>query len=270
MRSRSTAVGVLLSMLATTSSFVVTLRAQTQAGAAPPPITYASVAPKPTSAPPVAAAASSANPDAPVTPSPTTTNEPPVEGSPARMHDGFYFRAGLGVGAIVGGNVKPPRSTADVSISGAGPAVELAVGGTFPGGIVVGGGIYGVSIPSPSYSQGGASVDGGTAVISSLGPFVDWYLDPAKGFHLQAALGYAVISAAAGTGTPQFPPKDQKGAGYSVLVGLGYEWWVGDQLSLGLLARIQHVSGSVKADGDTDSTSVEATMPALMATLTYH
>jgi len=187
----------------------------------------------------------------------------------AHLHDGFYFRGGLGVGFVASGTVTPPGDAGDVSLSGTGPALELAFGGAVSPGVVLGGGIYGASVPSPSYSQGGVSVDGGSAVISSLGPFIDWYPNPHEGFHVQASIGYAVVTASKGSGDIAFPPKDQSGSGYSLLGGLGYEWWIADQLSFGVLARVQYVSASTKGSGDTDSTSVRFVVPALMGTITY-
>ena len=307
MRSRSTTAAVVVLLLSMTSLVAVTARAQTSEAtcvpacrsgfvcvegrcvsacnppclstetctssgactASPPAISYATASTS-TAAPvtPKPAVSTSAGGDAsPPETSATTPSE--TTGSRPRVHDGFYFRGGLGVGSIVSGSVQPPRDPNEVSVSGVGPAVELAFGGTLPSGFVLGGGIYGVSVPSPSYSQKGVSVDGGSAVISSIGPFVDWYVDPANGFHVQAAIGYAVISAAKGNGTPSFPPNDTSGSGYSLSLGVGYEWWIGEQWSFGLLARVQHVSGSVKASVDTDTTSVTVTVPALLATFTY-
>jgi hypothetical protein len=66
-----------------------------------------------------------------------------------------------------------------------------------------------------------------------------------------------------------FPSDDESGTGVSLLAGVGYEWWVGEQVSMGMLARLQYVSGSVKATGDTESTSVKVVVPAILGTLTY-
>jgi hypothetical protein len=191
------------------------------------------------------------------------------------MHDGFYLRFGLGAGFLAGSTVSQPGSGADVNITGGGIPLELSFGGTLPYGLVLGGGIYGMSVPSPSYSANGAPFTGGAAVVSSIGPFLDWYIDPTKGLHAQASIGYAAVNAARGNPmnvrgmTVTFPANDEKGNGFSLLLGGGYEWWVADQLSLGLLARVQFVSASVAASGDTTSSSVKTWIPALLATLTY-
>jgi hypothetical protein len=112
-------------------------------------------------------------------------------------------------------------------------------------------------------------------VVSSIGPFADWYVDPDGGWHVEAAIGLAAIQAGKGTPTEiggtsyTFPSDDESGTGVSLLAGVGYEWWVGEQVSMGMLARLQYVSGSVKATGDTESTSVKVVVPAILGTLTY-
>jgi hypothetical protein len=192
------------------------------------------------------------------------------------VHDGFYFRAGLGPALFANASVTPPGDPQSVSVTGAGAALELAIGGTLQKGLVVGGGIYGADFPSPSYSQGSINANGGAAVVSSIGPFADWYVDPTNGFHVELGIGLGVVSAAQGTPTTSngqtntFPPKDESGNGISLFAGVGYEWWVADQLSLGVLARLQYVSASVEGSGDTQSSDTKVMMPAILASLTYH
>ncbi len=200
----------------------------------------------------------------------STNADANVHTSSARLHDGFYFRGAVGFGTLASGSVTPPGGGGDVKLAGSGPAVELAFGGTLSSGLVVGGGIYGMSIGSPSYSRNSASVDGGAALVSTVGPFIDWYPNPAGGFHFQVSIGWAILSAGKGSKTPTYPARDQSGNGFALLGGAGYEWWIADQWSLGVIARVQYASGSVKGDGDTDSTSVSLLMPALLVGVTYH
>jgi hypothetical protein len=116
------------------------------------------------------------------------------------------------------------------------------------------------------------STGGGTSVVTSIGPFIDWYPQPTGGFHVEGAVGLGVITAAKGNGDNglTFPANDQSGNAFSLLAGVGYELWVADHLSLGVLARLHYENGSVKASGDTDSTSVNTLIPAVLATLTYN
>jgi hypothetical protein len=203
--------------------------------------------------------------DAPATPPP----------SGARVHDGFYFSASLGPGFVASGTTSPPGGP-DVSLSGGGVALELAFGGTVARGLALGGAIFGASLPSPSYSAMGISANGGGAVISSVGPFADWYFDPTKGLHAQLGFGYAALKAGKGSPTSigsttiTYPGADQGGNGGALLMGFGYDFWVGDELSLGFVARFQYVAGSVKADTDTTSTGVKVLMPSAEMTVTYN
>jgi hypothetical protein len=230
--------------------------------AAPPPAMQA-----PTSTPVAAAPA-----DQVATPSATRKG--------VHLHDGFYFRGALGAGFVASGSFTPPSSgkgaSQDISVSGGGPSVDLALGATVYEGLVIGGGIFGADLPSPSYSASGITATGGSALVSSLGPFADWYFDPSSGFHALAGVGYAVIAASKGTpvsaggATITIPDRDQGGSGISLVAGGGYEWWVSDQMSLGVLARVQYVTGSVKGDGAKDSTNVNVFIPSLALAITYN
>ncbi|HXK20611.1 MAG TPA: hypothetical protein VNG33_22525, partial [Polyangiaceae bacterium] len=111
-------------------------------------------------APPAAAApvATQAAPGAmqaapgPGAPAPAWNAPPQPQASAAqpgvRTHDGFYFRLGLGVGALDGSFTLHHHNTVDDSdkdeISGSGVAYlgELALGGSPKPGIVIGGGAY--------------------------------------------------------------------------------------------------------------------------------
>jgi hypothetical protein len=181
-------------------------------------------------------------------------------------HDGWYFRAALGVSFLTSSTVALPNSGGDIDVSGTGAGLELAIGKTLQRGIVVGGGIYGQSVSSPKYSMGGSSMTGGSLSASSIGPFVDWYPDPAGGLHAEASVGLSAFNASKGD---QFPAKDYSGHGYSLVAGVGYEMWFGDQVSVGVLARLQYAQADVKADGDSQSVTMKLITPALLASLTY-
>jgi hypothetical protein len=253
----------------------------------PPSPVVASLAPTPPLQAPAAALRAPEHASPAIAPAPPSTAAAPATDQPAaapsekgvRRHDGFYFRGALGGGFVASGSFTPPAAKGtptDIGISGAGPAVDLAFGGTVYEGLVVGGGIFGASLPSPSYSASGLTANGGSATVSSLGPFADWYFDPTQGFHALAGIGYAVIAAAKGTPTATggttitMPDRDQSGSGVSLTGGVGYEWWVSDQWGLGVLARVQYVTGSVKGDGQSDSTSVQVLIPSVSLSATYN
>jgi hypothetical protein len=249
--------------------------AQAPAGAAPAP-TDPAAAPQPAPAPVDPSAAAPA-PAATPAPAPAPAQQgyaaqvgaaaaPAAENPGVHEHDGFYFRFGLGVGVLA---LKLEDEDGDEGdMSGVGPSVELAFGGAVAPGVIIGGGIYGTSVASPTYKQGDAEEDGGTAIASMIGPFVDFYPNPTGGLHLQLAIGYTALSAEKGD---VYPNDDQSGGGFGVVVGVGYEWWIGEQWSAGILGRVQYVSGSVEDSGDgKNKTDVSGPIYPLMGTLTFN
>jgi hypothetical protein len=182
-------------------------------------------------------------------------------------HDGFYLRLGLGFGSL-SGTVKQTVGSFETEsdASGGGVAVEFAMGGTVAPGLVIGGGSYGVSIPTPTYDTDGTEADGDGLILSSIGPFIDYYFDPTGGGHIQAAVAFATADQGEGDLADSY-----SGTGYSLMIGGGYEWWIGEQWSLGLLARLQYFNVNGHPDS-TDDVDVEASfiVPALMMSITYH
>jgi hypothetical protein len=197
-------------------------------------------------------------------------SSPDIDTSPestkpgVRTHDGFYFRVALGPNFV---SSTWKGGSSDATISGVGPALELAFGGTIARGFVLGGGIYSGTAPSPTFSNNGTSFDIGTTSSVLVGPFADWYPDPNGGFHVQGAVGFGYAS---------FESKDSSfsvsGVGPGFMAGLGYELWVGEQWSLGALARLTYSTPSVKDDKNNIQGSLDTTniVPALLINATYH
>ncbi len=196
----------------------------------------------------------------------------PTRGDPTKKagyqtHDGGYVRLALGGGGIF----STIKDTNDATVSAGAVALEIAFGGTpFPG-FVVGGGIFGASTASqPSLSQGGKTVTIDRATVSMLGLFVDWYPNPKDGWHVQGAVGPTALQL-----TAQAGGNSLNGTGFGALVGGGYEWFVSEQWSIGILGRLQYASPSVSfSTGTTTLTSTKyessTWAPALMFAATYH
>ncbi len=237
------------------------------AAAAPPP------APQPAAAPPAAAAPATLD----ASPAP-----PPAAGTPGgRTHDGFYFRAGIGAG---GGSLAGSIADSDPAWDGAGVGakgvaipVELSFGGTVAPGLVIGGGSFGAVLPAPDATANnyGAELEGsgGAVTLSSIGPFVDYYFDPSQGLHAQAGIAFAVVAAARGDdpgANLQLPPDDYSGTGWSSMAGLGWEAWVGEQSSLGVLGRIQFGGATLQSNDSDASVDANFLFLSMLATYTYH
>lgn len=193
-----------------------------------------------------------------------------------RYHDGFYLRMAVGVGYFLG-RARPAdvsdqlADDLEVGISGVSIPVEFAIGGTPTPGLVIGGGAYGIHLPSGTYKAGhgdktlSESADYGSA--SLLAPFIDVYPNPRQGFHFQVAAGYAVAN----------PGKSDKivdttlsGGGFGAMAGLGVEGWVGPQWGMGMLARVQYMSVELKDSDDKNKTDFIALTPSLLMSATFH
>jgi hypothetical protein len=203
----------------------------------------------------------------------------PAPDPTARRHDGFYLRLGLGAGLV--------RSEVDfdngiiseeVKARGGGVAFELALGGTVAPGLVIGGGIYSVSIAEINWrspaagdfsEDGGDEIDGGEGAISVLGVMIDFYPNPRGGFHVQGGLGIGALSLKNDEDS-DFPGEDWEGGGGGLMLGVGYEFWVSDQWSLGGIARVLAMSGKLRGSDSEDNYDSRGFAPAILFGATHH
>ena len=197
---------------------------------------------------------------APVKP-PAATNERPG----VHKHDGFYLRLGAGASAVTGSTTLGGDG---IDLSGLGLATEFVLGGTAAPGLVVGGGTFGTVVPTMTYAMrvNGVKLEkdgGGATALGFVGPFVDYYPNPSKGLHVQGAVGLT-------TSSITFPSElSASGTGVGAMVGVGYEWWVGEQWSAGVLGRLTTTSPSLK-DDDGDEWDSSFTTFGVLASFTYH
>jgi len=187
-----------------------------------------------------------------------------------RRHDGFYLRLGIGAG-LVRSRVESPAPLGDLSARGGGVAIDLALGGTVADGLVIGGGIYTVAINNVSWSGDNVpgDQDGETGSIGLLGVMVDYYPDARGGFHVLGSLGIGVLGYERDSST-DLPPEDWNGGGGGAMFGVGYEAWIGDQWSLGGVARVLLVSGTLRGEGTDDEMDATGFAPALLLVATHH
>jgi hypothetical protein len=177
-----------------------------------------------------------------------------------------------------------PEGT-DNDLSGVAVIDELAFGGTPARGVVIGGGIYGSTTPSPTASVGGVDIPTGSVGAGVIGPFVDFYPSPVGGAHVLGAIGVAVLSVSKGDphivcapgstvncANLVLPADDYFGTGFGAVSGFGYEGWVGDQWSIGGEARITFVTGTLSPSNDSFRPDLKLTaiVPGALLTFTYH
>jgi hypothetical protein len=137
---------------------------------------------------------------------------------------------------------------------------------------VLGGGIYTATVETPFVYDGtGRPLPAEFRrpdTFSLIGIMGDLYPNPRRGLHLQAAAGLAALTG--------FNPgseywRDRHVAlGGGAMLGLGYEWWVGEQWGIGILAR-----ATVGALPEDDSLGYRwfhfvAAWPSVLFTVTYH
>jgi hypothetical protein len=126
------------------------------------------------------------------------------------------------------------------TIKGVAGGFEFAVGGTPVPGLVLGGMLTFATVPSPTVESGGVSVTSSDVSLSmvAIGPLITYYVDPTGGFHLRAMIGYGELSASDSSGNTS----SNNPTGFVANFGLGYEWWVADQWSLGVLGSFAYAS----------------------------
>lgn len=101
----------------------------------------------------------------------------------SHRHDGFYLNYAIGGDSTTGAVTADPEpeGTPDSRVTGGGIASQILVGGTPAPGLVVGGGSYSVVLPRAVLKTDGTRVSHDVVTLSSLGPFVAYYVDPRRG-----------------------------------------------------------------------------------------
>ena len=187
----------------------------------------------------------------------TLTATSPAASAAPRVHDGFYMQLGLGLGYYHVGLEQP----ADSSISGVTIASQIMLGGTLFPGLVLGGGLFVDKAFSPTLKQGGTEVtpDGLSQYVLGIGPFVDYYLNPAGGLHFTGFVGWGGLETSQNGNVGGSDP-----TGLSMYVGGGYDWFISDEWSAGVLGRIAYGPYSL------NSVSYTTIEPSVVGTLTWH
>jgi hypothetical protein len=191
----------------------------------------------------------------------------PGAGGGARLHDGFFARSEPSLAffrAIVWGS---GTETSRSGIRGIGQGAGLSVGGTPSRGLVVGGTVWAASM-DPVFVEAGKTAtpddDSVKVTLLRLGPFMDFYPDPARGFHLVTAAALTVQVESDVKGNPIEPAA----LGAALSIGPGYEWFITDQFSLGLLGRVS--LGRLVRTPKEGAQHILWIAPELALTATYH
>lgn len=175
-----------------------------------------------------------------------------------RTHDGFYLQLDVGLGYLSSSAEFGPITQ---TLSGVTVPSALLLGGTV-GPVVIGGGLFSDYAPSPSLSNeggGSATPDDISMYLVGLGVFADYYVDPHGGLHFQPFVGWGGLETTVGGNAGGSDP-----TGLVLAFGGGYDWWVSDEWSIGVMGRIAYAPLKL------NDTSYSTIAPAVLATFTMH
>jgi hypothetical protein len=186
--------------------------------------------------------------------------------SAPETHDGFFFQGNIGPGYL---STSPSTDGSDVDskISGFGVGGGLLFGGTPAPGLVIGGGTANVVAFSPKWTVEGEEfeTDGDISLnLSTIGVFGTFYPDPNAGLSLHLMLAYGVLSVSNSDGDDS----DNNPSGVAVTAGVGYDFWIAPEWSIGVMGRFTY--GALNYSEDDVDLSFPTIAPALLATFTYH
>jgi hypothetical protein len=191
----------------------------------------------------------------------------PPEPPGVRTHDGFFLRLGLNLGYnTLSETVEANgQEVSNSSIRGGAGGFDLLFGGTPAPGLVLGGGLIQTysSNPTVEINDQETEADGTLLVIGAVF-FVNYYFDPSEGLHLQGSIGYGAMDFVSDEG--RSGSNDPTGPLFSL--GLGYDFWVGDQWSIGPFARVLYANMGV--DVGAVSASESYLFPSIGAAFTLH
>jgi len=153
---------------------------------------------------------------------------------------------------------------------------ELTIGGTIAPGLVLGGGAYTAQLLSAHFklardSDGAppSELDPELRTLALFGPFLQWYPNARRGFHVEAALGFAAITSDSG-GSRGFEEPDYQAIGAGLVLGSGYEWFIADEWSIGVLGRMMAAVVTGEDDAEVRWVHGISTTPSLLLSITYH
>ncbi|HEY8945978.1 MAG TPA: hypothetical protein VIM73_17035 [Polyangiaceae bacterium] len=187
----------------------------------------------------------------------TTQAPAPLVPRSYRMHDGFYARASVGFGSLGANFDDDDPSGRDLDGSGFALGGDVMIGGSPARGLALGGALLAQGALSAELDRPGQPPEDRGVTVLILGPFVDGFPIPSKGWHVGGMLGLALSNI-----------EDSSNDGFAETRGFGgaawfgHDFWVADEWSMGPLLRL---AGTLTRDKDAD---VNASSLSLMLLFT--
>jgi len=277
---------------AATAVLVLSLAARAQADAMPAP---AAPLPVPTPAAPLPAPAPeaplqpAANPPAPAPDTGDPTELPsraPVRQSEraskvpspdlglvrkvphgAYVHDGLFIRFAVGPGIFQSSTGRSPDTR---NYSGGVVSIDGAIGGAVVPGVVIGADlqtsrVFSLSATDAVIDGDEPDLNGVRFAMNSISLFLDYYPVPTDGLHFLASIGDGWLDVTRRNTSSSTTPQ-----GVLLTAGAGYEWFVSQSFSLGVLFRADLGLFNVDETTTGTSTGVTTFVPALLASVTYN
>lgn len=153
-------------------------------------------------------------------------------------HDGFYLRMGTGPSYM---RASASGSGSDVTVSGNGLELGVAVGGSVAENLSLFGEVASSVSEAPTVEQDGSErvASRNSASVGGVGPRVAYYFMPLN-LYVSGTLMLSRYKSAATV--------SRLGPGVSLMVGK--EWWVSDNWGLGVAGRLFGASAKDRRDGD--------------------
>jgi hypothetical protein len=176
----------------------------------------------------------------------------------AYRHDGLYFRLAGGFDFLSFNGSGP---NGDAHVSGATAGSLLAIGGTPGDGFVIAGALRLAEVRNRFHGAPTSPENNATAGELQLGVLADWYPNPTDGWHVGGLAGLGVLA------LRESQVRDASGAAFAASLFGGYDFWIGPQWSLGIMALFSATSSA--SLNDSDRNSVGYKFNALSAGLAY-
>jgi hypothetical protein len=156
--------------------------------------------------------------------------------------------------------------------TGAGLAFDISVGGAIRPGLIVAGSIHGGSYSGPTFkpTSGNEMTNNDvTLTVAVLSLLVDYYPNPQAGLYFGGDIGFGTAGLR-NSRTNQDSTNDP--TGLAAGLHLGYEWWLSENWSAGLMAQLSYLNLTREDtfSGVTTKFALKGLQPTLTASFTFN